>query len=407
MEITAYLIPVTATTAICLYIVDYSLWWAFAVPAAALVTWLLYEIYQGKKLVPSLVMLVLDIFAYFCGVSLWWVLGIPVGFLVLGFLYLCICSRHQRDKNERYRRGSVHTYSVPSYRGRTVDERTSLLPSYSRLPTGSPSRNASSQSSFISRSSLNSTPSVSRTAPDTLYRVIVDPGLLRYSTPTVAVDPRLLRYTLPTIPSPVAFDTRRKLPSNLTSASLMAAAERQLVLVQPSRNSTQLARNIPPPIPAPVARQEIDGSFLHEAVEATVDDRYPYDQQIPTKRNPRSKTGLVKGYFRCYNCKPKKYQPKGPRTWASNAICVELWMSSSGHRYRTRLHSQMCANCNTVVEPEVSKDDYVTMVVKSLDRWTGQTSVVKPRQKYFKTGPHRTDKCNACLTGICPLKPAE
>lgn len=407
MEITVYLILATAITTICLYIVDYSLWWALAVPAAALVTWLLYEIYQGKKLVPSLIMLVLDIFAYFCGVSLWWVLGIPVGFLVLGLLYLGICSRNQQDRNERHPRGSTQTYSVPSYRGRTVDERARLLPSYSRLPTETPSRIASSQSSYISRSSLNGTPSVLRTAPDASFRVIVDPGLLRYSTPTVAVDPRLLRYTSPTIPSPVAFDTRRTLPSNLTSASLMAAAERQLVLVQPARNSTQLARNIPPPIPAPVARQEIDGSFLHEAVAAEVDDRYPYDQQIKTKRTPRSITGLVKGYFRCYNCKPKKHQPMGPRTWNSNAICVEIWMSSSGHRYRTRLHSQMCANCNTVVEPEVIKDDYVTMVVKVLDRWTGQTSMVKPRQKYFKTGPHRTDKCNACLKAICPLKPAE
>ncbi|KAK3811498.1 MAG: hypothetical protein JOS17DRAFT_796128 [Linnemannia elongata] len=88
----------------------------------------------------------------------------------------------------------------------------------------------------------------------------------------------------------LAFDTRRMLPSNLTSASLMAATERQL---QPARNSTQLARNIPPPISAPVARQEID-----------------------------------------------------------------------------------------VVEPEVIKDDYVTVVVKVLDRWTGQQSTVKPRQKY-------------------------
>ncbi|KAF9904332.1 hypothetical protein EC991_002838 [Linnemannia zychae] len=90
------------------------------------------------------------------------------------------------------------------------------------------------------------------------------------------------------------------------------------------------------PIPEPVARQEVDGLFLHEAVEATVSDRYPYDQQ-----------------------------------------------------------------------PDVDKDDYVTAVVKVLDQWTGQNSDVKPRQKSLKTGPHQTDKCNACLKGVCPLKPAQ
>ncbi|KAG0366277.1 hypothetical protein BGX24_003772, partial [Mortierella sp. AD032] len=59
------------------------------------------------------------------------------------------------------------------------------------------------------------------------------------------------------------------------------------------------------------------------------------------------------------------------------------------------------------VEPDVIKEDYVPVVVEVLDRWTGQTSVVKPRPKYFKTGPHRTDKCIACLKGICSLKPAK
>ncbi|KAK3846631.1 MAG: hypothetical protein J3R72DRAFT_223914 [Linnemannia gamsii] len=350
------------------------------------------ESIRVRKSFSSFIMLLLDIFAYFYDVSLWWVLGIPVGFVALGLVYYAIINCHQQDRNERHHRGSAHTYSVPSHRGRTVDERTSLLPSYPRLPTETPSRVAS-QSSSVSRSSFDCTPSVLRTAPGSSLRVNVDPWLLRY--------------TLPTIPSPVVVNTRSILHPNPTSASLVAATERRLVLLQAARNSTRSARNIPALVPAPIARQEIDGLFLHEAVAAEVDERYPYDQQIKTENNPHSKIGLVKGYFKCYKCKAKKHQLKGPRTWDSNAICVEVWMSSSGRRYRTRLHSQMCANCNTVVEPEVIKDDYVTMVVKVLDRWTGQTSVVKPRQKSLKTGPHKTDKCNACLKGICPIKPAK
>ncbi|KAK3836362.1 MAG: hypothetical protein JOS17DRAFT_476889 [Linnemannia elongata] len=215
-----------------------------------------------------------------------------------------------------------------------------------------------------------------------------------------SVDPRPPHNATPTIP-PRAVERRRTLHSNPTSASVTAA-----------RNSTQPAYNIPAPnipvrnirapIPAPVARKEIDGLFLHEAVAAEVDDRYPYDQEINTERKSHS-TKLVAGYFKCYSCKPKKYQPDEPRTWLSYGICVEIWMSpSSGTRYRTRLHSQMCANCYTVVEPEVIKDDYVTVIVKVLDRWTGQQSTVKPRQKYGKTGPHKTDKCNACQKGISP-----
>ncbi|KAF9536667.1 hypothetical protein EC957_010169 [Mortierella hygrophila] len=54
---------------------------------------------------------------------------------------------------------------------------------------------------------------------------------------------------------------------------------------------------------------------------------------------------------------------------------------------RRTLHSNLTSasvtaarnNCDTVVEPEVIKDDYVTVVVKVLDRWTDQESTVKPR----------------------------
>ncbi|KAK3846630.1 MAG: hypothetical protein J3R72DRAFT_433176, partial [Linnemannia gamsii] len=499
MEATALLIPATSITAVCLYAVGYSLWWVLVVPVAALVMWMLFNIYQrsAQEMVVvvtfSVLTLQLGVFAYFSGVVSLWTLGISAGFIALGSLCFAICSCCQQDEDRKHHHGSTHNYAVPSYRDRTADERVSLLPSYSRLPTETPSRIVSSQSSYTPRSSFGGTPRVLHTAPDSSFRVIVDPGLLRYSTPTIAVDPRLQHYTTqcltPTIPLPAVVDTRRTLLSNTPSTSLMATAERQFIFTQAARNSSQFARNIhepihapipapipacvsapiptpiparvparvpapiptpipariparvPAPIPTPtpariparipapipvriqtriqaripvpiparilasVARQEIDGLFLHEAVAAEVDERYPYDQQIKTENNPHSKIGLVKGYFKCYKCKAKKHQLKGPRTWDSNAICVEVWMSSSGRRYRTRLHSQMCANCNTVVEPEVIKDDYVTMVVKVLDRWTGQTSVVKPRQKSLKTGPHRTDKCNACLKGICPLKP--
>ncbi|KAK3846614.1 MAG: hypothetical protein J3R72DRAFT_433140 [Linnemannia gamsii] len=148
------------------------------------------------------------------------------------------------------------------------------------------------------------------------------------------------------------------------------------------------------------------GLFLHKKVAAVIVDRYQYDQKLNVKGNPYIAV-LVTGFFKCYNCKPKKHQPKKLRIWRSDAICVEIWMLSSGHEYRTRLHFQICEDCNTFVKPEVIEDDYVTMVVTELDRWTGQSSEVKPRQKYFKTGLHRKAKCGACLKGVCPLKPAK
>ncbi|KAK3839016.1 MAG: hypothetical protein J3R72DRAFT_423038 [Linnemannia gamsii] len=221
-------------------------------------------------------------------------------------------------------------------------------------------------------------------------------------------DPRPPRNVTPYIPPP-AVNTRRTLHSNPTSASVTAA-----------RNRTQPAHDIPAhdvparhiplrhiraPIPAPVAQHEIDGLLLHRAVTAEVDDRYLYDQQINTDRKSHSKR-VVAGLFKCYRCKPSKHQPEEPRTWLSYAICVEIWMSPSRDaRYRTRLYSQMCANCNTIVEPEVFEDDYAIVVVKVLDHWTGQQSTVKKRQKYGKTGPHQTDKCTACQKGICPRRP--
>ncbi|KAK3846628.1 MAG: hypothetical protein J3R72DRAFT_417412 [Linnemannia gamsii] len=394
MEITTFLILVTAITAVvttgCIYDRGYSLLWAYIIPAPALVIWVLYEIYQKKsKVVFSAFLLMLGVFACFCGVSPW-ILGIPIGSIVL---WIAVYSDLlPQDRNERHNRATAHTYSVPSYQGRPIDERASLLPAYSRLPTETPSRVASSQSSYTSRSSFGDTPRVLHTAPDSSFRVIVDPGFLRYSTPTVAVDPRLqhytTQYTTPTVPSPAVVETRHTFHSNRTSSSFMIAAERKL------------------DISATVARQEIDGLYLHAALSAEVDDRYSYDQQIETDTNPYSAKRTVKGYFKCYSCK-QKHLPGEPRTWMSNGICVEIWMSSSGRRYRTRLHSQMCANCNRAVEPDVIKEDYVPVVVEVLDRWTGQTSVVKPRPKYFKTGPHRTDKCSACLRGVCPAKPAE
>jgi hypothetical protein len=79
---------------------------------------------------------------------------------------------------------------------------------------------------------------------------------------------------------------------------------------------------------------------------------------------------------------------------------------STGSRYRTRLHSQKCNRCHKVVEPELDKDDYVTKVVRVLDGWTGQHSMVKPLQSFIPTGPHQSDKCNACIKGICHQKTA-
>ncbi|KAF9102127.1 hypothetical protein BGX29_004942, partial [Mortierella sp. GBA35] len=52
-------------------------------------------------------------------------------------------------------------------------------------------------------------------------------------------------------------------------------------------------------------------------------------------------------------------------------------------------------------------DDYVTKVVRVLDGWTGQHSVVKQLQHYRSTGPHKTGKCHACRKGICHQKPTK
>ncbi|KAF9209102.1 hypothetical protein BGZ59_010286, partial [Podila verticillata] len=66
-----------------------------------------------------------------------------------------------------------------------------------------------------------------------------------------------------------------------------------------------------------------------------------------------------------------------------------------------------CKHCDIFVEPEADKDNYVTKVVKVLDGWTGQRSEVKPLQNFPSTGPHQTDKCHACLKGICHQKPTK
>ncbi|KAF9178443.1 hypothetical protein BGZ51_007669, partial [Haplosporangium sp. Z 767] len=280
------------------------------------------------------------------------------------------------DMDEKRYRGSEYTYSVP----RTINERTHLQPFYVfRPPAETPQRVVPSQFSYIYQSPIDTSPRVLPTRPSTSF--------------DAAVDPRLTRYTTPIDLFPAVVDTRRP-----TSESLTTVAERQLIHVawKPAHK-----------IPAHIPRQEVDGMFLHASVIEEVDDRYLYDQQIKTDSALFSATRSVVGVFKCYNCKRKKHRPEEPRIWTSNAICVEIWMSPTDHRYRTQLNSQMCKLCHKFVEPDVFKDDYVTKVVKVLDGWTGQCSRVKPLQHYPPTGPHMTDKCYACWKGICHQKPTK
>lgn len=149
------------------------------------------------------------------------------------------------------------------------------------------------------------------------------------------------------------------------------------------------------------SQREIDGDRLHGTLADVTRDQYTYDEQI--KEDTWSTARSVFGVFKCYNCIDRYYQP---RTWSSSGICAEIWMSSDGHRYRTSLHFQQCSRCNTFVEPDVDIDDYVTKVVRILDRWTGQhwNSWVKPVQHRPLTGPHKTDKCHGCIKGVCPQR---
>lgn len=372
------------TIGLCFYIV-YSVSRVICIHAALAAIWALDVLYENSK---PVFLLIFDIFAHFNGVSLWWViLGIPGGFIGLWMVFLCISCCCRQDMDERRYRGSEYTYPVPSHGDRTINERTHMMPSYEYRPlVETPQRIIPSPSPYVSRSPIGTAPRVLPTLPSTSSHV--------------AVDPRLSRYTTPVYPSPAVTDRRalRPLDAYPTSGSSMTVAGRQLMYVAWDR--TEPAYHIPAHIPRP----EVDGMLLHAYVTAEVDDRYLYDQQMKTDSASYSTTRTVVGSFKCYGCPRKKDRPEEPRTWTSAGICVEIWMSSTGRQYRTRLNSQTCIRCHTLVEPDVIEDDYVTKVVRVLDGWTGQHSVVKPLQKYPSTGPHKTDKCNACRKGICPLK---
>ncbi|KAK5805701.1 hypothetical protein F5H01DRAFT_75700 [Linnemannia elongata] len=369
---------------LCFHFAGYSVWWFLGIPAASAAMWALHTLYEKSKVVFFL--FIFDTFAYFDGVSLWWVLSIPAGFAALCIVLVCILiCRHQDMDGRRYPE-SKYASSVPSHRHRTVNERTHLLPSYiSRTSAETPQRIAPSQSSYIFQPSIDTSPGVLPTLSSTLCGGAVGPGLPRY--------------TAPAYPSPAVVDTSRPLYANSTSGSSTIVAGRQLEPVV--RNSTQPARKIPAHTPP----SEIDGMPLHASVTAQVDDRYPYDRQIKTDSVPYSTTRSVVGVFKCYRCERKKDRPNDPREWTSVGIAVQIWMSSTGHRYRTQLNSQRCKHCHIFGELEVDKDDYVTKVVRVLDGWTRQRSVVKPLQNYPPTGPHRTDLCHACQRGVCHQKP--
>lgn len=360
-----------------LYLAGYSVSWVLGFPAAI---WALCALYEILK--PIFVLLTI---AYFYGVSLWWIMGTLTGCVALWMLFLCNTLRPHQDMGERPYHGCEYTYVAPSHRHRIINERTRLPPSYISRPSAeTPQKIVPSKSSYISRSPVDTTSRVLPMQPS------ISVGVL--------VDSRLPRCTMPIYPSPSVVDIPY---GNPTSGSLMTMADRQPVCIAGS--STQPARKIPASTP----RTQVDGNFLHASVTAEVDDRYLYDDQIATNSSLHSTTQSVAGIFKCYNCKGKKSHPEEPREWASNGICVEIWISPTGHRYRTRLNSQMCNRCHKFVEPYVFKDDYVTKVVRVLDDWTGLCSVVKPLQNYPSTGPHQTDKCYACIKGICHLKPAK
>ncbi|KAF9577911.1 hypothetical protein BGW38_006590, partial [Lunasporangiospora selenospora] len=231
---------------------------------------------------------------------------------------------------------------------------------------------------FSHPSTFGAAPKVSHTQPSASLRV--------------AAEPRILRYTTSNYPSP-ATDTRRPLNTNPTLGSLSVVPKRQPARTAQTkpRPASKVLKHIP--------LSEIDGILLHESVTEEIGSLYPYDQKIKTDDAPYSTVLSVAGVFKCYNCKRKKDQPEEPRIWTSNGICVEIWMSSPGHRYRTRLNSQECMRCRNYVEPEPDNDDYVTKVVRVLDRWTGQRSVVKPLRHHPPTGPHKTEMCYGCRKG--------
>ncbi|KAF9086806.1 hypothetical protein BGX27_003097 [Mortierella sp. AM989] len=263
-------------------------------------------------------------------------------------------------------------YKRPYHGDGTIGERTHILPYHAnRPPAETPQKIVPSRSPYMLQMPIDTSPRVLPPQPSTSFREVVGS--------------RPLPTTMPTFPYPAVVDTRRPLYMDTTAGSLMTTAERQTVRV--AQDNTRPARRTPGIIPRP----EIDGMLLHALVKEEIGDWYTYDQQIKTDSAPHSAIRSVTGFFKCYGCE---------REWNSNGICVEIWMSSTGHQYRTRLSSQTCNNCNIFVEPDVFKDNYVTKVVKVLDGWTGQRSMVKPLQYYPSTGPHKASKCHACRNGI-------
>jgi hypothetical protein len=187
---------------------------------------------------------------------------------------------------------------------------------------------------------------------------------------------------------------RRKAQAG-TDTALSSEERKRIVAVGTHKSQGQRSEKEKKEKKKRMARGEVDGEHLHDAVAEEAPFSLVYDTNLLKDRKERGVRFMV-GTFTCTHCSSKK-----PHAWISGKIATQLWFDNPTDRYRVLVNCQKCNRCNRYTEPVIDEDKYSKKVVDAITLWKGLRERGVGSRDRKKTGPHDETRCRGCEKGIC------